>query len=282
MNDLADTFDKKCSVIRDAGQVFRDHLAGEVLEVDDEKIMLDEHMEAFKVLCEQKETKLRGLWKEYVEVQKQIMELALVVLDEDNVLVAASIADEDGKLGEGQREAKDPELDESSVHERRGEFEQHQIDAVNALDGFKQTLDNVTSKALEKNKDIFDASLPARWTLNTLTEPLDLRNRAEANEGHDRQFSRQRARVVKMTHRLQACWSLKAATRESRHKSRSVKQPHKQLDLHRLRGRRDTGFSSLLFLNDMTPLMLEPPKHNTLQIALHFCCKGTATLFSQW
>lgn len=156
MHDLADTFDKKCSVIRDAGQVFRDHLAGEVLEVDDEKIMLDEHMEAFKELCEQKETKLRGLWKEYVEVQKQIMELALVVLDEDSVLVAASIAGEDGKLGEGQREAKDPELDESSVHERRGEFEQHQTDAVNALNGFEQTLDNVTSKALEKNKEIFD------------------------------------------------------------------------------------------------------------------------------
>lgn len=85
-----------------------------------------------------------------------------------------------------------------------------------------------------------------------------------------------------MTHRQQACWSFKAATRESRHESRSVKELYKQLDLDRLRGRHDTGSSSLLFLNDMTPLMLEPPKHNTLQIALHFCRKGTATFFTQW
>jgi len=184
MNELADTFDEKCNVISDAGQVFRDHIADEVLEVDDERIMLNEHMEAFKTLCQQKETKLRGLWKEYVEVQKQIMELALVVLDEDNVLIAAQGAGKDGSLREGQRQAKDPELDETAISERRGEFEQYHTDAVDVLDGFKQTLDNVTSEALEKNKDIFDASAPARRILNMLTNSLGVRNRAETYEGH--------------------------------------------------------------------------------------------------
>lgn len=200
MNDLADTFDEKCNVISDAGQVFRDHIADEVLEVDGEKIMLNEHMEAFKTLCQQKETKLRGLWKEYVEVQKQIMELALVVLDEDNVLIAAQGTGEDGSLREGQREAKDPELDETAISERRGEFEQHHTDAMDVLDGFKQTLDNVTSEALEKNKDISDASAPARRIMNILTSSLGVRNRAETYEGNDRQFSRQCARIVKVIH----------------------------------------------------------------------------------
>lgn len=185
LNDLVNAFNEKCHVIHDAGQVFRDHIANETLEVDNEKIVFNEHMETFRTLYQQKEAKLRGLWKQYVDVQKQIMELALVVLEEDDVQIAAPELDEYGNIKEGQGKAKDPELDEDAVVERKGECEQGYIDSLHVLDDFQQKLNNLTSEALKKNKEVFKAGDPVKYTMNLLTRFLGVRSRTETYEGHN-------------------------------------------------------------------------------------------------
>ena len=158
MSDLADTFDANCHIIHEAGQVFRDHIANDMLEVHNEKILLSEHMEAFEKLHGQKEKKLRGLWEGYVEVQKQIMELALVVLDDSEVLVADLAENEGSKLTEGQKEGKKPDLDEGTVRQRRDEMRSCYAEAIDGLAGFGDSVHRVTTHAQKENKDILTVS----------------------------------------------------------------------------------------------------------------------------
>lgn len=154
MADLANTFDEKCSIIHDAGEVFRGHIADEILEVNKEQIMLNEYMEGFKGLYQQKETKLRGLWEDYVNVQKQIMELALVILDDDDVAIAVSNPGEESDPAE-QTPSKDPGLDEDGAVARRNEFRQEYQDALDAFVGLEGEVQELTSKALDKNNNIY-------------------------------------------------------------------------------------------------------------------------------
>jgi len=161
MNDLADAFDEKCNVIRDAGQVFRDHISDEVLQVDDRKIMLNEHMDSFKTLYSQKEVKLRALWKEYVEVQKQIMVLAIVVLEDDDIRIANPDTDEELSPEYVYTGGKDPELDEDAAVARQSDFQQDYQDALDEIAGIQAELDDATSEALKKNKEIYKVCHPS-------------------------------------------------------------------------------------------------------------------------
>lgn len=163
MNSLTEKFDVRCNIIANSGQAIGGTLDQERLEVGVEGqmrcIVFGHHMADFRDLYKQKSARLKELWSQYESIQKLIMELAVSICNDDEVLIGyAELQQEPGKeVGPG--------INEDRASEQREEFNEAYIGGVNELDELKVRVDALVNKTLEENTEIWQVSscLEIRW-----------------------------------------------------------------------------------------------------------------------
>lgn len=159
IDDLGHRFVGKFNLIEDSGNIVNTKLASERLEIDEgaEQIVFGPYVENFKQICREKGAKLSGLWAQYVDVQKEIMELAVTICDDEEVLIGYTQNEGEDVLGmeeEKKNERDNPGIDETRASKQRDIFLSGYDHASRELDELKERVDNMTEQTLKKNADI--------------------------------------------------------------------------------------------------------------------------------
>ena len=203
MDDLAEHFDEKCNIIEESGSACMGSLADEQLEInrgDDikEVVSLGQQMEYFRNLYDKKTRRLRNLWLQYRSVQQRIMELAVVVLEEDQVLVTITEVKqkEDAREDQHAKVSKqspanndnDAGIDEAKALEEHRIFQSCYSTALSELDDIKHQVAKVAEDVLEENKQIVKVSFAylSHDPGSQLTQPPGHAKRTSGDEEEDK------------------------------------------------------------------------------------------------
>ncbi|KAK5104122.1 hypothetical protein LTS08_002006 [Lithohypha guttulata] len=147
---LAHHVDQQCLVMQDSSNSMMQDLSNETLEVDQEgtkeNVILGQHMEGFREVSETNKTRLAELWQQYETVQKQIVELVVVMLNDKEILVTCP-NDHDHQHNDGHEEGC-PGIDKAAARRRREVFQRGYKHALEELSGFETEIEGTVSKAL--------------------------------------------------------------------------------------------------------------------------------------
>lgn len=156
MDSLAEKFDVRCNIITNSGQAVIGTLDQERLEIEVEGqvegIVFGQHMTRFKELYEQKSARLRGLWSQYEDIQRLIMELAVSICSDDEVLIGYSEQQDESEIENG------PGIDEDRASDQREGFRKAYNHGLDQLEELKVHIDTLTSNTLKENNGICQVS----------------------------------------------------------------------------------------------------------------------------
>ena len=147
MIDLAGDFNNKCNTIEEYSTTFEQDISQEQVEVQNkgsdtpEIFSIGEYMNVFETGYNTCKDTLAKLWDDYETVQKQIMELALVICGDNTVLIS---------LEEGQ----DPGLDEDAICDRRAEWTEAHDEASHEFDELADKVETYAEQTLTENVEI--------------------------------------------------------------------------------------------------------------------------------
>lgn len=154
-------FEKQCNVMETATHPLQQNLRLERVAVgecnqEQELVVLEKQMADFAKIKEEKYTALISLWKEYEDVQVQLVQCAISILGEDDIQLT-----EQDLLGKGICEKGE---DQAVPHRQRNnfdqareqhtEFEQSYTLSLASFDEMQAELNSLTHSALKENKDL--------------------------------------------------------------------------------------------------------------------------------
>lgn len=154
MGDLSTQFNSRCSIIEESALRVTHSLDKEILILNDKDendpgIQFGEHMTTFKQLFESSKEKLKRLQHEYEQTQTSIKELALVILNEDNVRFTHNSP----CTGQGES------VDERRAARGRKEAQDVYGGALDELEEIGGQLEDKVAEFVGKNDKIFIVSV---------------------------------------------------------------------------------------------------------------------------
>lgn len=148
LDELTDEFDKRCAITQKATQFLVERVADERLQETSSEgqiraeYVLGEQMEQFRTLHLEKKHRLNQLSKEYEAIQRRIVELAIIVLGEDEVRIGIDQNRDRNTLG----------IDEVAVISERNVFHDTYETAFRGLADFRPEVSDCSEDALAENE----------------------------------------------------------------------------------------------------------------------------------
>lgn len=159
MDKLAENFEKQCVIIQAAGRPLERGISDEEVTIQkpgqtQETITIGSQMAHFKKLKEEIYAQLVVLWKEYEDIQTELMQFAISVLGEEHVEIANQQLS--GEAGGQQKEDRtQPRSSSLNIREARDqhlEFEKGYENAFTSLVGMQDELNSLKAITLKENK----------------------------------------------------------------------------------------------------------------------------------
>lgn len=169
LNVITNAFEKKCSNIGKAVQPLRRGLATERVTVSEGDntsaiVTIEKQMTDFAKIKDEKYATLVSLWKEYEEVQIELIKCAVAILGPDDTNITEEVLPDPVANGtecdRPERPNQNIQLDQACEQHKRSQ--QNYIDASASLDERQEQLSALTHTVLKDNKALLQSFKTSR------------------------------------------------------------------------------------------------------------------------